>query len=464
MEFENEGEEVIPEFLNMFSKAPTQVGVKSGRFKRIDPIASLDNAGAINFVIKCDDTEFLDLKNTVIFVATRITDDAGAVIPAQDAGPPIVHNDRSNCILINGIGSTWFKNLQVRLNGTSVELGDGLYAFRSDLDNRLSYTKEAKEQQLSMEGFDEETYPFEDLNANEIHFDEDPYTDANAKARAFVRRYNRIKGGKKLLTCSRIHAGLFEQDKPLPPGSKLDLIFERNEQNFVLLTKRNEPFKAIIDECYLWVRTIKIDEQIYKEISDERYDNNKNIEYHFRRVRMFTHAKGGGLRDVSVTDLCPGETNLPRRVFVGLVRQDAVHGHRDRDPFNYQHCHATNVKFDVGGDVRPYPELKMNFDDDDYTQGLFSLLEAAGGMLTNHELGITYENYHARNVLFGANFTGCSNEAGEAFELPEQKQINLSMRLAGAGLGGAVTIVMVYAEYDATVTVTPERSVKVNIE
>lgn len=459
-----EGVEVIPEFLDLFSSIPTQVAVKSGKYKRIDPIASLDNSGAINFAIKCDDTEFFDLSRSLICVVTRITDGDGADLPDEEVvGGVRGHNAASDVILINGIGSTWFKNLQVKINGTSIESSDGMYAFRADLDNRLSYSRDAKDHQLTMEGFDEELYPFEDVVAGNMRFGEDPYAGANSKAVAFVRRYNRTKNGKRLHTYARIHAGIFEQEKPLPPGTKLELIFERNEQNFVLLTKRDEAFKAIIDECYIFARTISIDDQIYREMSDEIFNNKRNIEYHFRRVRMFSHAKGGGNRDISITDLCPGEPNLPRRVFIGLLRQDAVHGSKRHDPFNYQHFNLSSVKFDVGGEVRPYPEMKMHFNQDEYCEGLFSLLEATGAMLTDHDIGITYENYHSRNVLFGANFTGCSNQSGEAFELPEQKQINLSLRLEGLGLGGIAILVMVYAEYDATVSITPQKSVEVSL-
>lgn len=457
--------EVIPEILDLFTGLPTQVGIKKAEYKRIDPIASLDNSGAINFTIRTDDSQFLDLSRFLISVTTRITDGDGATINSRRReGADDVHNDRSNALLINGAGSTWFKSLTVKVNGTAVDMGDGMYAYRADLDDRLSYTKEAKESQLTISGFDEEVYPFDDLDEGEIHFGEPADANANVMARAFVRRYERSKNGKRLQMLSKIHSGLFEQGKPLPPGTTLDLCFERNEPEFMLLTKRREAFKASVIECYILAHYLTIDEQIQREISDEIYSNGRDIRYNVRRVKMFAHSRVPGNHDLSIVDMCNGEVNLPRRIFMGMVKQTAAQGDVGQDPFNYHHFNITDLKFTVGGEVRPYPEMKFDFRNDEYVQGLFSLLEATGSMLTDHDIGITYENYPTRNVLFGANFTGMSNEAGEAFELPETKKIDAGIRIGGAGLGGNPILIIVYAEYDAEIVLTSEKRVLVFLD
>ena len=84
-----------------------------------------------------------------------------------------------------------------------------------------------------------------------------------------------------------------------------------------------------------------------------------------------------------------------------MVREDAVHGNYNRDPFNYQHFNLAEFSLKVGSEQIPLPELKCNMDDDsnDILRPLFSALLANHSLFSNEELGINPSNYRNGNVF-----------------------------------------------------------------
>ena len=103
---------------------------------------------------------------------------------------------------VNGLGTAWFKEIDVKINGTPVSFDGGMYAHRADIENRLSYLETFKNIHLSMMGFDEEDVPFDDINNDDIH-----WVDANEDHahQAILRRYLKGKASKKIYTIARIH-------------------------------------------------------------------------------------------------------------------------------------------------------------------------------------------------------------------------------------------------------------------
>ena len=53
---------------------------------------------------------------------------------------------------------------------------------------------------------------------------------------------------------------------------------------------------------------------------------------------------------------------LPHRIIVVMVREDAVHGNYNRDPFNYQHFNLAEFSLKVGSEKIPLPKLIILWD------------------------------------------------------------------------------------------------------
>ena len=185
-------------------------------------------------LVMSGDNQSIDPYNTFVLITSSIKDPTGANIPAEATD---AHNPVCNVLPVNGLGTTWFKKIDVKLNGTTVSFDGSMYSHRVDIENRLSYPDAVKKGHHSMMGFDEELEDFDRLNNDNIHWaDADPTQYAYP---AILRRYLKGKASKNIYTIARIHSEIFEQPKLLPPNTVLDIDLDRHESDFLLLTKHN---------------------------------------------------------------------------------------------------------------------------------------------------------------------------------------------------------------------------------
>ena len=81
-----------------------------------------------------------------------------------------------------------------------------------------------------------------------------------------MRRYAQGQASRHIYTIGRIHSEIFNQTKLLPPNSVLDIEFERNDANFLLLTKIHDPnFTIQMESCQI-SHIVEMDDQITREI------------------------------------------------------------------------------------------------------------------------------------------------------------------------------------------------------
>ena len=73
------------------------------------------------------------------------------------------------------------------------------------------------------------------------------------------------------------------------------------------------------------------------------------------------------------------------------------------------------------------------------------------------ELGITKENYHSRNTIFGWDFTGTQTEPGVAFEHTENQKLGLNIKLTESK--DYTICLIVYGEWEQEMEITPTNKV-----
>ena len=382
----------------MHSTLPTQTAIKGGKFQIINVQNAIERKGLISFRIVSGDNQFINPYNTYVLITSSIRDPTGTNIPAVASG---THNPVCNVLPVNGLDTAWFKKIDVKLNETTVSFDGNMYSHRMDIENRLSYPNTVKKGHLSMMGFDEEIEAFDQINNGDIHWDDaDPAEHAYP---AILRRYLRGKASKNMYTMARIHSEIFEQPKLLPPNTVLDIDFDRHNSDLLLLTKHNNRNYILkMESCKLLTRLVDMDEEITAEI-DSVSLSGRSVFYPVRRVKMMYYSCGANVVELSKFNLLTMEGNLlPHRIIVVMVREDAVHGNYNRDPFNYQHFNLAEFSLKVGSEQVPLTKLKCNMDDNsnDILRPLVSALLANHLFFSNEELGIDPSNYRNRNVFW----------------------------------------------------------------
>ena len=159
-------------------------------------------------------------------------------------GAPTADGDVNNpgkVIPVNGLSHTWFNNVKAKINGTVIKSINNKYAYRGDLEMRLSFSREIKTRHLRMCSSDEEIVAFEDVDAGDLQWWNVVRNEAMTRNHSLMRRFHTSCNSKVICTIGHIHSTIFEQAKVLPPFTHLEVTFERNKEDFLLLSKLANP-------------------------------------------------------------------------------------------------------------------------------------------------------------------------------------------------------------------------------
>ena len=99
-----------------------------------------------------------------------------------------------------------------------------------------------------------------------------------------------------------------------------------------------------------------------------------------------------GLSSFPKKDLFLGK--VPRRVVVGLVRNDAYVGDKARNPFNFQVFHLKSLKLLVNGEEYPAPGIEL--EDNGHVNGYNSLFLGSGTMHWGEGLQVEHVKCHRK--------------------------------------------------------------------
>ena len=459
------GDEAYPGSIFNFTTLPTQVAVKNSREEAIEPVNPILADAPVNFKFMASNEECLDLYNSYLVMEMSITTDDNKVVPDGATG---------NVSLVNGIGHAFWRNITVRMNGEVITNSDHLYAHRGDISTRITYDNNLKKNgNLSLMGWDEEPYSLEDLtevkweDGEKIHKENNP---GGMQRRHWL--YTRVPGNVFRIQ-SRIHADIFNQNKTLPPGTSVEVIFERNSNAFCLLSKIDgADFRLHLRSMHLMVKFLKMDPEILNAQLKYRAEGHRML-YPLRRVAMTYFTKVQGSTDWSEPHLLYGQGNyLPRRLFLALVPQVNFTGAFKTDPFNYTGGMLSEVALRLNGETKPYPILQMNRgrtedgedkDPRDWSEPLSALLKTCNSYWNpKRDIGINMWNYNHRNWIMGFDLSPTQEEDDNKhhFELPDNRQLSLHMLLKHSTTIPFTLIVM--AEYDAELTIDADGKVKLS--
>ena len=465
--------EAAPLCLDLYSCPPTQVAVLSSRVDYINPINTLTNAKTIEFAITSSGDELIFPQETRIELGVKILTNTGVPIPNYNAqNNP---NDAAKVIPANGLSSNLFKNCKVKLNDTILEHGDGLYAYRADLENLLMTSENEKNKDLEIEGY------FNDLNyfppwkyhaalaaagGAAAHpfpgFHEANWTNLNHK-KPLHKRAIMSRDSQTMYVEGKIHSEIFEQGKVLPPSSKLYVSFDRQDfDDFSILCAQDQDqqYRVDIVSCRLRVTWLKIDPGILNEMIQSGLGGG-SYTIPLRRVKMDYITKQRA-SDFSESNLFSEGNTLPRRIFLAFVSNVAFRGDKTRDPFHYENLGGIRtLGLRVGGEHRPYPMIMLDTVSKTGNNILLhQLLDSTKSYLKEGTVnGLDLYTFNRDKTILGFDLSTVKAPVGENYEMPVKKTCDLEMTVNDDPGREAMTMV-IYAEYDAEIEIDAYHNVK----
>ena len=116
--------------LDLFYVPSTNTSLESGIWTEHSPISLIDKS--IDFFI-AGTSNYIHLNRTQLYLNVSILNDKGDPISENDAVAPV-----------NNLANSLFKQVEIKLNGNSVEPTNNGYAYKAYFSDLLNYGKDAK--------------------------------------------------------------------------------------------------------------------------------------------------------------------------------------------------------------------------------------------------------------------------------------------------------------------------------
>ena len=177
--------------------------------------------------------------------------------------------------------------------------------------------------------------------------------------------------------------------------------------------------------------------------------------YPIRRVVCKMFAIPEHYLDVTHEKLFSGQ--LPSRVVVGHVSNQAFNGLAGSNPFNFQHFNLSEIALYLDGQqqhtIRP---IQPNYEHGMYIRAYDSLFAGTGKLCKDEGLFISREDFNRGYALYTFDLSADLGE-DDPFSLVRQGSVRLALKFAAA-LDTTVSVVA-YAEFENIIEVDRDRNV-----
>jgi len=297
----------------------------------------VSDGSPIEFDVSGTGDDYLDFANTMLYVKAKVTQANGNNLGADaEVGP------------VNLFLHSLFSQVDISLNGTLITSSTNTYPYRATLETLLSYGQDAKLSQLTS------AFYYEDTSGNMDNID---FTTANAINNGLATRRRLTRQSQVIDMMGRIHADIFFQDRYMlnEVGVKIKLI--RSKDAFCLMGDAD--YKVKITHASLFVRKVKLMPSVF--LAHAKALERGTAKYPLRRVVCKSFVIPQNYMDVNHEKLFSGQ--LPTRIVIGLVNNQAFNGHREQNPFNFKNFNLQEIGLYLDGQqqhsVRP---IQPNFE------------------------------------------------------------------------------------------------------
>ncbi|KAG8239560.1 hypothetical protein J437_LFUL019252 [Ladona fulva] len=425
--------ECVKSELDLFAIPPTQTSIRNSQWVHYKPLSSINDDSPLEFVVSGAGDEYIDLGQTLIHVVVKIVKADGTdTAEEQKVGP------------VNSFLHSLFSQVDVYLNQKLISPPSNTYAYRSYIENLLSYGPAAKQSHLTMSLWYDDTAGLMD--------NLDHHNAGLAKRRNFTKLSRPID----MIGC--IHSDIFNQDKFLLNGVELRIKMIRSRDTFCLMSETPYAKVKILDATLL-VRRVCINPSVL--IAHSKTLEKSPAKYPLTRVEVKVLTISSGVQSKVIDNIFIGQ--LPKRCIIGFVTNSAFNGTVTRNPFNFQHFSMTHLSLYIDGQQIPSKPLQMDFTNDRlHVMAYHTLFSGTGIHFLNEGNAISREAYPHGYCLTAFDLTtDLSSNLHSHWNLVRQGSLRLDVRFEQA-VPETLTC-LIYAEFDNIIEIDRNRNVLVDI-
>ena len=281
-----------------------------------------------------------------------------------------------------------------------------------------------------------------------------------ADVSSLVARQEFIDGSKILQVQGTPAHALFHTDKYLVGDVTINIRIDLQSEAFCLMSAAGTERVEILNAEFM-VRYVKISDSVrLQHIAIMPGAGRKHPQpalYPLERGDVQAYNIAQGQSSFQKNDLFLGK--VPRRVVVGMVRNDAYVGNKDHNPFNFQLFNLKSLKLLVNGEEYPAPGFEL--EDHGNVNGYNSLFLGSGTMHRGQGIQVERREWHDGYALFTWDLT--VDGSGNPTHLHPDYRGQVTIK--GVFIQGLATVVtlIVYGEFVDIMEIDGNKNVTYNL-
>jgi hypothetical protein len=414
--------------LDLFTRPRIQNSVERSYVTEHRPISTLSSCSFIEYNIPTAVDEYILLNETYLYIKLRVN---------------LSHRDRTKITdehwkgvyPANYMLHTLFKQIEVQINGKEIVLAPQTYAYRAYVEALLGFTDDAKKSHLTSSLW---------------------YTDTDDRNAFFLPKGSDKAKGSEVDLTGRIHLDLTFQDRALLGGVELKLKLTPHSSDFVMQAATSVIPSIEFTDAAIFITRLQVSQNIVT--GHARALASATAKYPLTRceVRQITIPKD--VLDAMLDNVVMGQ--LPRRIFVFMVPNDAFNGSLAKDPFFFKHYDLNYMAAFLDGVQYPVKAFQPNFENNLYQREFMGLFQALNQNGTDSFFNCDRNQFKNGNTIFGINFApDLSNGACAVGHVNPIKSGSMRLQLRfGKALPETVTV-LVYCEFDKVMDIGKDRNI-----
>ena len=423
--------------LNLFDPIPTQVGVEQGYYVTIKPVAPISQDAPIEFEIPSAGADYVDTNDTRLRVKFKIEAPSGTEAKKFKRG------------LTNLALSSLFKDASLSLNQVKIEGDSHLTPFTNYMHTLLSYSPEFSKNALSMWGFEKDSTGHMESSKDNVGL--------------ASRTENLKSSGDSYEVDGPLPFYFFKQRKYLLSNVEMRITLHPAPASFALMAYKTPagasdtlPLYTIkLLEVSLSIRRVKILPSI--SLAHEQGLLNYNAIYPVLRPEPRTYTIQRGTLSQSISSVC--NDRIPKLLLVCMVKNSALNGTLQTNPFNFQHFDITKIDLQVNGQSVPRQAPTLDFSGNCAVE-YHNFVQAIGLYQCNQQIPISPQEYKNGFTIFAFNFM-----PDQELTMHKQPYVKANMTLEmqfKTALKEVVNVITI-AYYDSQIEITKARNVIANL-
>ncbi|GFT59958.1 uncharacterized protein F54H12.2 [Trichonephila clavipes] len=164
-----------------------------------------------------------------------------------------------------------------------------------------------------------------------------------------------------------IHSDLFHQDRLLLNLVDLKIKLIRSKPEFCL--QGSEGFKVVLDHVSLFIRKVRVNPGVI--LGHAKALEKTSAKYPINRVLCKVYSIPKGSMSFIQDNIFSGQ--MPKKIFVGCVDNEAFHGAFSKSPYEFKHFNLNFIGVYVDGQPVPHNPLELDFSKDQYIRAYQTL-------------------------------------------------------------------------------------------